>query len=71
MRYQFEINDLRALITLLNVVLIMCFGVALCWCGVAVAVCGLIKDFTIDRKINGIVMHSANVLLNVYLLTLL
>ena len=71
MKYKFEINDLRAVITLINVVLVICFGVSIVWFTLAVAVIGIVKDLTIDRKINGLVMHFANVLMNVYLLVLL
>lgn len=69
-KYKFEWNDLRALITVVNVMLIMHFGLSLAWFGFAVAVIGLVKDFTIDRKVNGVIMHSANALLNLYFLLL-
>lgn len=69
--YEFEMNDLRAAIQLINVLLIMRFGLAISWFGLALAVFGLIKDFTTDRHINGIVMHLASAILNVYFLTLL
>lgn len=66
MRYSFEWNDLRALITVINVILIMRFGLSIAWFSLGVATMGLIKDITIDKKINGMVMHAANVLLNLY-----
>jgi len=69
--YKFEYNDLRALITILNVVLIMIFGLSVSWFGLAVAVIGLVKDLTVDRHINGTLMHLANIILNVYFITLL
>lgn len=69
--YKFEWNDLRAGITILNVVLIMIFGLSISWFGLAVAVFGLVKDFTGDRRINGILMHLSSVALNVYFLILL
>lgn len=69
--YKFEWNDLRAGITILNVVLVMIFGLTISWFGLAVAVFGLIKDFTSDRRISGILMHLSSVALNVYFLTLL
>ena len=71
MTYKFEWNDLRALITVINVLLIMRFGLSIAWFGLAVACIGLVKDLTIDKRINGILMHGANVILNVYFLTLL
>lgn len=68
--YKFEWNDLRALITVINVLLVMAFGLSVAWFGLAVATVGLIKDFTSDRHINGIVMHLASVALNIYFLVL-
>ena len=69
--YRFEYNDLRALITVINVVLIMIFGLSIAWFGLAVALIGVIKDLKVDRHINGLVMHLASVALNVYFLILL
>lgn len=69
--YKFEYNDLRCLITILNVGLIMVYGLSISWFGLAVATIGLVKDFATDRHINGILMHFASVALNVYFLTLL
>lgn len=69
--YKFEMNDLRCLIQIVNVVLIMIFGLSVSWFGLAVAVCGLIKDFATDRHINSILMHTATAVLNLYFLKLL
>lgn len=69
--YAFEWNDLRAIISTLNVVLVILFGLAISWFGLAVAVFGLVKDFTSDRRINGIIMHIGSVALNLYFLSLL
>lgn len=69
--YKFEMNDLRCLIQIINVVLIMIFGLSISWFGLAVAICGLIKDFVTDRHINSILMHTATAILNIYFLTLL
>lgn len=68
MKYQFEWNDIRALMTLINVILIMRYGLAIAWFGLAIAYVGLIKDITIDKRVNGVVMHSANAILNIYFL---
>ena len=68
MKYRFEINDLRALLTLLNVVGIIAFGISFCWFGLTVAAAGLVKDFAKDKKVNGVIMHSANAVLNIYFL---
>lgn len=69
--YKFEWNDLRALVTILNVLLIMKFGLSIAWFGLAVAIIGLIKDFTSDRHISGILMHLASVVLNLYFISLI
>ena len=66
--YKFEWNDLRCFITVINVILIMIYGLSISWFGLGVAVIGIVKDFTTDRRINGLIMHFANVLLNIYFL---
>lgn len=69
--YKFEWNDLRAFITVINVILIMVYGLSIAWFGLGIAVIGIIKDLTVDRRINGLIMHLANVALNVYFLVML
>ena len=69
--YQFEMNDLRALIQIINVTLIIIFGLSVSWFGLAIALFGLIKDFCTDRHINGIAMHTAGIVLNTYFLKIL
>ena len=69
--FKLEYNDIRALITVINVVLIMIFGLSIAWFGLAVALIGTIKDLKVDRHINGLVMHLASVALNIYFLILL
>lgn len=69
--YKFEWNDLRAFITVINVVLIMIYGLSIAWFGLAVALIGVVKDLTVDRRINGLIMHLANMALNVYFLVML
>lgn len=64
--YKFELNDLRCFVTLLNIALIFIFGVSVAWFGVIVAGVGIVKDLTVDRRLNGLLMHSANFLLNLY-----
>lgn len=64
--YRFEWNDIRALITVVNVILIMMYGLSIAWFGLAVASFGLVKDITIDKKVNSVIMHSANVALNIF-----
>jgi hypothetical protein len=64
-------NDLRALIQVVNVTLIILFGLSVSWFGLAIALFGLIKDFCTDRHINGILMHTAGIVLNIYFLKIL
>ena len=66
--YQFDWGDLRAFVTVLNVVLIMIYGLSIAWFGLAVAIVGIVKDLTSDHRINGLVMHLANVALNIFFL---
>lgn len=69
--YRFEWNDARALIQVLNVVLIMIFGLSVSWFGLTVAVFGVFKDLSQHRHINDMVMHLSAVALNIYFLLLL
>lgn len=64
-----EWNDLRAFITVINVILIMRFGLSIVWFSLGVATMGLIKDITIDKKLNGAIMHMSNIILNIYFLS--
>ena len=66
--YKFEWNDLRCGIILLNVALIMVFGLSIAWFGLAVAIFEMVKDLTSDRRINGLLMHFSSVVLNFYFL---
>ncbi len=69
--YRFEWNDVRCGITILNVVLIMIFGLQVSWFGLAVAMFGVCKDLSQHRHINDVLMHLSSVVLNIYFLTLL
>ena len=66
--YKFEWNDLRCFITVVNVILIMIYGLSISWFGLAVALIGIIKDLTVDHRLNSLIMHVANAILNVYFL---
>ena len=67
--YKFEMNDLRALLQVINVALIVFAGFNVgATFGLIVATLGLIKDFLTDRHINSIVLHSASMFLNVFIL---
>ena len=67
--FKFEWNDLRAGIQLLNVILIMIFGLSVSWFGLAIALGGICKDLSQRRHINDLVLHLSGVILNVYFLT--
>ena len=69
--FRFEWNDLRAGIQILNVILIMIFGLQISWFGLAVAFFGVCKDLSQHRHINEMVMHLSGVVLNIYFLSLL
>ena len=66
--YKFEWNDLRGLFTLLNVILIMSFGIRLAWIGLVISALGIVKDFITDRRLNSIIIHTSNTILNLYFL---
>lgn len=71
-KYQFEWNDLRCLITVVNVILIMIYGLQIAWFGLSVAAFGIVKDLTeIPSKrfrFSSLIMHLANVGLNIFFL---
>ena len=69
--YAFEYNDSRALITIINVALIMKFGLSIAWFGLIVACIGIVKDLAVDRHVNGLLMHIANAVLNIYFILLI
>lgn len=66
--YRFEWNDLRAALQFINFVLLVCSFSAGAIFGLVIAVIGLIKDITIDRHINGTLMHLIGIMLNGYIL---
>lgn len=71
-KFKFEWNDLRCLITIVNVVLIMIYGLSIAWFGLAIASLGVIKDLTelkTDKfRVANIVMHASNIALNIFFL---
>lgn len=69
-RFRFEWNDLRAFIQIINVGLIMIFGLSVAWLGLAIALFGVIKDMSQHRHINDIVLHLTGVVLNIHFLRL-
>ena len=68
--FRFEWNDLRAFIQIINVALIMIFGLSVAWLGLAIALFGVVKDLSQHRHINDIVLHLTGVILNIHFLHL-
>lgn len=68
MKYKFDWNDIRGPLTVINVILIMCFGTSYAWLGLSVAILGLVKDITKDKLISSAVMHFSNIMLNIFFL---
>jgi len=69
-KYTFEWNDIRCVSTVINVILIMIYGLSISWFGLALAGLGIIKDVTDkDFKWNSFIMHFANAVLNIFFLT--
>lgn len=64
--YHFDWNDLRAVTTVFNVILIMVFGLSVAWVGLAIALIGVVRDLTKERRVSGLIMHLASVALNLY-----
>lgn len=71
-KFKFEWNDLRCLITLVNVVLIMRFGLSIAWFGLAVACIGCLKDATEIPsgrfRWSSLIIHLSNIVLNIFFL---
>lgn len=71
MTYKFEWNDLRALITVINAIIIIGCDLSIVWIALTIAILGLINDMTTSKKINGFVIHSFNVIIAIYLLNVI
>lgn len=71
-KYVFDYNDIRCLLTVCNISLIVMFGLSVIYVSLAIAIFGTIRDLVIeDRRINSTIIHLANIVLNIYLLTLI
>ena len=70
--YKYETNDLRAIVMIINLLLIIMFGFASSWFGFTIAVLGIVKDIkNPNRHINDFLMHGTSLLMNSYFLFLL
>lgn len=65
---KFEWNDWRCLFTIINAILIICFNLSIVWLTLTIALLGVAKDITEDKKVNGLLMHSCSVVLSLYIL---
>ena len=71
-KYEFDYNDIRCLLTVINVILILKFGLSIAYIGLAIAVFGMIRDLICEeRKINSTIQHLAMVVLNLYFVSLM
>lgn len=70
-KYKFELNDVRAILTLINIALIIALKINITWLVVLIALLGLYKDIVIDKRLNGIIIHLSNIVLNIYILLLI
>jgi hypothetical protein len=68
--YAFEWNDLRCVAMVINVILIMAFGLSISWLGLGIAIVGIIRDLTTDRRVSGLILHVSSAVLNIYFLVL-
>ena len=69
-KYEFDWNDLSAFFTVLNVILVMTYGLSIAWFGLALAVVGLVKVLLVDHKINLLIMKIALIIMNAYFIGL-
>lgn len=71
-KYIFDYNDIRCLLTLINVILVITFGLSVAWIGLAIAIFGTVRDMVCEeRKINSTIQHLTMIILNVYFVTLM
>ena len=72
MKFQFEENDFWAILTVINVALVIIYGAVGLVFGLTIASMGLISDFTRnphDFRINAVISHLALIVLNIFFLT--
>lgn len=69
-KYEFEWADVRALVTIANVVLIIIVGLGISWMGLGIAAYDLIQDIRKKSHINLILIHLSMLILNSYFLML-
>ena len=67
-RYQFEWGDIRALLTVLNVIGIVWWGIWGAAIGLFLSFWAVMQAIDKDRRINGIIIGLALIALNLYFL---
>lgn len=71
-KYVFDFNDIRVALTVLNVILILKFGLSVALIGLAIAVFGTVRDMICEeRKINSTIQHAMMIILNAYFVSLM
>lgn len=58
--YKFELNDLRAILSVINLWSILHHNTTLIFICVIVAVIGILNDLYINRRLNGLIIHLAH-----------
>jgi len=67
--YEFDLNDIRALIMVINVICIFVFGLSISWLGLAVAIVGLVDDVVHTKRICHCLIHFSGILMNLYFIS--
>ena len=65
-KYKFEWNDLRCVLTVINVLLIMTIGFQVAWFGLTISILGFVRDMVGERRVSGTIMHLSTIVLNGY-----
>lgn len=65
-KYIFEINDIRAILSMVNLYFIIKYNLSIVYICAVVAIFGIIKDFTTDRHINGFIIHIISLIIVLY-----
>lgn len=67
--YKFELNDLRAVLSIMNLWSIVARNEALIFICVLTAAFGIVNDIIFNRRINGLVIHFSTLAINIIALT--
>jgi proteasome assembly chaperone (PAC2) family protein len=59
-----EWNDIRAFLSILNLGAFLYLGRSFAIFGVCVAILGLMKDYFVDKKISGAILHSVALIMS-------